>query len=256
MLALDDDALVAVVGACFLRDLAAISRCCGRLRLASAHRRAAIARLGAPPFGLSFEGVLTSRSVFMGGRSMGDEGLKAFSEACAFGALPRVEILDFQSNGIGAASMAVFASLCARGALQTLKELNLGFNSIGEAGARSLASALAVGSLASLQKLYVAGNGISSAGTTALAREIGGGALTELEELHLFMNDADDAAMKALSGALATGTLPSLKNIILSVAFGHPDTTELSTLKARCSSKGVDLVCLPAAGMAAAAGES
>ena len=79
--------------------------------------------------------------------------------------------LSLGNNSIGDEGMTAFADACAKGALASLKTLSLRSNSIGDAGMTALASALGNGALDNIQSIYLGGNPGNSALVNDALRE-------------------------------------------------------------------------------------
>ena len=86
LLEASDDTLVLVANACALSDLAALSSTCARLRHACTQRMAAVARLGAAPFNLSFRDVALNVIVNLSYHQLQDTDMVVLSAALASGA--------------------------------------------------------------------------------------------------------------------------------------------------------------------------
>ena len=93
-----DDALLLIANTCALWDLAALSRTCARLRRACIQRMAAVARLGAAPFNLSFWDVAVASGVDLRYCYMQDAGMVVLSAALASGAMANTKVSSKPSH--------------------------------------------------------------------------------------------------------------------------------------------------------------
>ena len=105
MLALCDDMLTMIVGACCLSDLNAVARVCERLRQASVHRREVIRHLCIPPFNLCFGQILQSSWINLGVCALHDKHMATFATAAAHGAFACTTHLGLYQNRIGDAGV-------------------------------------------------------------------------------------------------------------------------------------------------------
>jgi hypothetical protein len=164
--------------------------------------------------------------------------LSAFAEACASGALTRLEWLGLGSNQIGDVGMCAFAEACARGALAKLTTLHLDLNRIGDAGLASFAEACASGALPQLQVLSLYDNQIGDVGISAFAKACASGALPLLKELDVSGNKIGDAGLSSFSSALADGALASLETLYVD---DYPIGGECPSLRATCEAREIEL---------------
>ena len=86
---------------------------------------------------------------------IGDVGLSALAEACAKGALPKLEELWLHENEIGDVGMQALAGAVSKGAMDKVTIIELSSNRIGDDGMKAFADAVEKGELASLKELYL-----------------------------------------------------------------------------------------------------
>jgi len=120
--------------------------------------------------------------------------------------LPKLEVLRFDDNDLGAAGTAAFAQAVGGGtsdALRSVSKLFLQRNHLGNVGLKQLTPSLRPDTLPNLAELHLAFNGIGDPGIERFAATIGAGALPKLSVLNLSKNAIGDAGAKAIAAAAA-----------------------------------------------------
>ena len=176
---LPSDLIGLILAACVATDLPSLAATSILLQQTTSKRRNKLAMLQAPPFHVKdLHGLLE---------------------------------LDLQYHHIADAQLITLVDACASGALDKLQTLNLSKNKIGDAGISALADSVCKGALPALQKLALYCNYIGDVGMTAFAEAVGKGALPALQKLCLSWNFISDAGIAALASALESGALHDLR---------------------------------------------
>ena len=199
---------------------------------------------------------LVSRSVhklFLSGNRIGDQGLTAMvSHASAFGALPNLQRLHAQQNGIGCSGLATLATAFGRGQLRFLTLLDLGRNAIACDGMKAFASVLDCHVLENLATLYLSSNDIGTEGAVAFAKALlprqsdsggggsGGQVLAKLKILWLNRNRIGDDGVAAFGQAVRDGALVSCEQLMFQMnpARASMQKSLMDTLRERSDSAG------------------
>ena len=146
---------------------------------------------------------------------MGDDGMKAFSEACGMGALPNLKKLYLTGHNIGDGGMIAFSKACKEKALANLEELFLSFNQIGDGGMEAFSNACARGGLKNLTDLNLYHNNIGDKGINALSKACEETAFAKLTSLVIGSNQFSDPSLLSLARTIKKGGMARLE--VLSV---------------------------------------
>ena len=192
----------------------------------------------------SGEGLLSTsvKRLFLSGNSIGDSGLTAMvAHASAFGALPNLQRLHAQQNGIGNAGFTNLAKAFRDGQLRFLTLLDLGRNSIGCDGIKAFAAVLDSSVLRHLATLYLSSNEIGTEGAVAFANALSGRVLAKLKILWLNRNRIGDEGVAAFHAAVHKGGLVSCQQLMFQMnpAQLSMQKAVLETLRERSASSSL-----------------
>ena len=162
----------------------------------------------------------------LGSNQIGDVGFTAFAEACAKGALARLETLHLQvDHHIGDVGLTAFAKACAKGALPRCNDICMG-GWLNYEAKKYLARALKnrwldgdflVRNLSDVQSLHCGGLGWGDVEMIKLASAIeyacARGGLKNLNDVYLFGNEIGDVGCAALAKGM--GGLASLERLFI-----------------------------------------
>lgn len=156
--------------------------------------------------------------LFLGHNLMGDEGMAAFADAMAQGALPKLLSVDFSHNGITDVGMTSFCGAIKH--CRRFRDIIMKENRLGDAGMDALTGVLQRNEWPNIERLNLAGamferHTISDKSFLPFAQGLADGTFkaVRLEELEMADNDVTDPGFSALCLAIKRGNLRKLRSV-------------------------------------------